>query len=99
MFSNVTSDWDTNMLYEVSITFVKGAVGFTTIYVIIAHHHWSCEFESHSGANYSIQHLCDKVCQWLATGRWFSPGTPVSSTNKTDRHDITEILLKVALNK
>jgi hypothetical protein len=29
---------------------------------------------------------------------WFSPDTPVSSTNKTDRHDITEILLKVALN-
>jgi hypothetical protein len=28
----------------------------------------------------------------------FSPGTPVSSTNKTDRHDINEILLKVALN-
>jgi hypothetical protein len=42
--------------------------------------------------------LCDKVCQWLATGRWFSPGTPVSSTNKTDRHDITEILCKMALN-
>jgi hypothetical protein len=33
-----------------------------------------------------------------ATGRGFSPGPPVSSTNKTDRHDITEILLKVALN-
>ena len=42
--------------------------------------------------------LCDKVCQWLVTGRWFSPAHPVSSTNKTDRHDITEILLKVALN-
>ena len=42
--------------------------------------------------------LCDKVCQWLAAGWWFSPGTPVSSTKKTDRHDITEILLKVALN-
>ena len=42
--------------------------------------------------------LCDKVCQWLATGRWFFPGSPVSSTNKTDRHDITEILLKMALN-
>jgi hypothetical protein len=27
-----------------------------------------------------------------------SPGPPVSSTNKTDRHDITEVLLKVALN-
>ena len=26
-------------------------------------------------------------------------GTPVSSTNKTDRHDITEILLKVALKR
>ena len=42
--------------------------------------------------------LCDKVCQWLAAGRWFSPGPPVSFTNKTDRHDITEILLKVVLN-
>jgi hypothetical protein len=42
--------------------------------------------------------LCDKVCQWLPTGRWFSPGPPVSSTNKTDLHDITEIFLKVALS-
>ena len=42
--------------------------------------------------------LCDKVCQWLAAGQWFSPGPPVSSTNKTDCHDITEILLKVVLN-
>ena len=40
----------------------------------------------------------DKVCQWLTTGWWFSPGTPVSSTNKTNRHDITEILLKMSLN-
>jgi hypothetical protein len=29
---------------------------------------------------------------------FFLPGTPVSSTNKTDCHNITEILLKVALN-
>jgi hypothetical protein len=29
---------------------------------------------------------------------WFSLGTPVSSTNKSDRYDITEILLKVMLN-
>jgi hypothetical protein len=41
--------------------------------------------------------LYEKVCQWLATGCWFYPGTPVSSTNKTDRHDKTEIWLKVAL--
>jgi hypothetical protein len=45
------------------------------------------------GEVYSIQ-----LCQWLMTGRWFSLGTPVSSTNKTDRHDTTEILLKVVLN-
>jgi hypothetical protein len=32
------------------------------------------------------------------TGQWFSPGPPVSSTNKTDLYDITEILLKVVLN-
>jgi hypothetical protein len=31
-------------------------------------------------------------------GRWFSPDTLVSSTNKTDRHEVTEIFLKVALN-
>jgi len=41
---------------------------------------------------------CDTACQSPAAGQWFSPGTPVSSTNKTDCHDITEILLKVALN-
>jgi len=35
---------------------------------------------------------CDKVCQWLATSQWFPP--PI----KTDCHDITEILLNVALN-
>jgi hypothetical protein len=39
-----------------------------------------------------------QVCQWLAAGQWFPPGTPVSSTNKTDYNDTTEILLKVALN-
>ena len=43
---------------------------------------------------YSIQHVIT-FCQWLVTGRWISPGTLVSSTNK---YDITEILLKVALN-
>jgi hypothetical protein len=42
--------------------------------------------------------LYTTLCQWLVLGRWFSPGTPVSFTNKTDRHDITEILLKMVLN-
>jgi hypothetical protein len=40
----------------------------------------------------------DKVYQLLAHGRWFSPGTPASSTTKTGRHDIAEILMKVVLN-
>jgi hypothetical protein len=40
----------------------------------------------------------NKVYQLLAHGRWFSPGTPASSTTKTGRHGIAEILLKVALN-
>jgi hypothetical protein len=34
---------------------------------------------------------CGNVFQWLATGLWFSSGTPVSSTNKFDHHDIAEI--------
>jgi hypothetical protein len=42
--------------------------------------------------------LCDKVCQWLAAGQWFSAGTLVPSPNITDHHDISDILLKVALN-
>ena len=50
------------------------------------------------GEMYSMQILCDKVCRLLATGRWFSSGTPVSLTNKTDCHDIVKISLKVALN-
>jgi hypothetical protein len=37
----------------------------------------------------------NKVYQLLAHGRWFSPA---SSFTKTGRHDIAEILLKVALN-
>ena len=47
------------------------------------------------GEVYLIQYYV--ICRWLSACRWFSPGTLVSSTNKTDRHDITEILLKVVL--
>ena len=41
----------------------------------------------------------DKVYLLLAQGRWFSPGTPDSSTTKTGRNNIAEILLKVALKQ
>jgi hypothetical protein len=40
----------------------------------------------------------DKAYQLLTHDRLFSLGTPASSTTKTGRHDIAEILLKVALN-
>jgi hypothetical protein len=62
-------------------------VGFTNTYAISA-------YQCRSGDTT----VCDKVCLWLMAGPWFSPDTPVSSTNKSDWHYITEILLKVALS-
>jgi hypothetical protein len=50
------------------------------------------------GEMHSIQHYVIDFVVDFATGRWFSPGFPVSSTNNTDRHDITEILLRVAFS-
>ena len=47
------------------------------------------------GEVYSIQHYVIKFISGLRQVSGFSPGMPVSSTNKTDSHDITEILLKV----
>jgi hypothetical protein len=45
---------------------------------------------------HSTRSASDKVYQLLAHGRWFSPA---SSTTKSGRHDMAEILLKVALNQ
>ena len=42
------------------------------------------------GDVYSIQHY--------VTDLWFSPDTPVSTTNNTNQHNLTEILLKVPNN-
>jgi hypothetical protein len=50
------------------------------------------KFENTNGV-ISIHKSKDSQCNG-----WFSPGTPGFSTNKPDRHDINEILLKVALN-
>jgi hypothetical protein len=38
--------------------------------------------------------LCNKVCHWLETGRWLSSGSLISSTTKSDLHDIAEICWK-----
>ena len=64
-------------------------VGTCTISV---YHHLNCEFEPRSW-----RRVLDKFGQWLATGQMVSQGTPLSPINKSDRHDITEILLKAAL--
>jgi hypothetical protein len=72
--------------------------GFTTTHAISDYHQQSYEFEPCSWRGVLETTLGDKVCQWLPTSRRFSPGAPVSSANNTDRHDIAEILLKVALN-
>jgi hypothetical protein len=69
-------------------------VGFTTTCAISAYHHWSCVFKSCSLPGVLNTIFFDEACQWLGTSQWFSP---VFSTNKTDHHDITEILSKVAL--
>ena len=64
----------------------KWSVSFK--WVQLYHQYVDCEFEFDTT-------LCDKVCRWLtAGGRFFR----VSPPNKIDRHDITEVLLKVALN-
>ena len=56
---------------------------------------WLCKLQKRCNR---LAAASDKVYQMLAHGRWFFPCTPASSTTKTGRHDITEILLKVALN-
>jgi hypothetical protein len=57
---------------------------------------FNATFSSISAISWRPVLVIYKVYQLLAHGRWFSPGT--SSTTKTGRHDIAEILLKVALN-
>ena len=69
-------------------------VGFTTTYAISTYHHYCCEFESRSCRGVLDITSCDKVYQWLATGRCFSP---VPHTYEIECRNITEILLKVAL--
>ena len=62
-------------------------VGFTTTYAISAYYHQRCDFEPCSCRGVLDTTLCDKVCPWLAAGQCFSPGTPVSSTNKTEKYN------------
>ena len=74
-------------------------VGCTTIYAISTNEHYGCEYESHSSEVYSIRHYVMKfVSDLQQIGGFSGYSTLVSSTNKTDRHDMADIFLKVALN-
>ena len=73
-------------------------VGFITTNAISAYHHYRCEFKSHSGWVYSIQHYVIKFVSELRQVDGFLRVSRDSSINKTDRHNITEMLLQVALN-
>ena len=89
-----TYDWNTAWSYGPDRMEI---VRFITTYAINAYHHYRCEFEPHAGDVYSIQH--NVIMFSVTCGRSaVSPGTLVSSTIKTDCHDMTEILLKMALN-
>ena len=81
----------------------------TLSYVLeIVHYYDLCPFTiflsrpSWSFGSWIYKYLCNQChsfhhlsCEFEF---WFSPHTPVSATNKTDLHDITEILLKVVFN-
>ena len=58
-------------------------------FIFINSHAWILFFINSRLIIILIWFLCDKVCQWLAAGRWFFQGTPVSSTNKTGRIKLT----------
>jgi hypothetical protein len=58
---------------------------------------WATGFVNYKKGFTRLEAASEKVYQLLAHDQWFSPGTPASSTTKTGRHDIAEILLKVAL--
>ena len=75
-------------------------VGFTTTYVISAYHYKVHKSNPTRGEVYSLQHYMIKFVSDLrqVSGFLWVLHTWLSSTNKTDCHNITETLLKVALN-
>ena len=62
----------------------------TNSYAFSAYQHWSCELKSRTCRGVINTILYDKVCQCLAEGLWFSSSTPISSSNYTDHHKITD---------
>jgi hypothetical protein len=73
-------------------------VGFKTTYASSAYHHQRSEFESSAGEVCTIQHYVISFVSDLQQISGFLPVLGFPHTNKTDRHDITEIVLRVVLN-
>ena len=91
---NVTWDcFDQSNFYISRINFIEWN---NMIYVLFINPFLPGESWPWSYGSWIYNYICNQCLppQWLTTARWFSPGPPISSTNKTDRHDITEILLK-----
>jgi hypothetical protein len=105
IFSNVYLRWLCVLSNRINLRI--SVAWLNTIYIC------HCIFRSKSSWPSSDSNFVTRYCPksspswWWSYGRWtyifvqvsgFSPGTPASSTNKIDRHDIADILLKVALN-
>ena len=63
---------------------------------ISAHHHYTSNTDKYQYL--SPTRMSSYITMKVPLNIIYFLGTPVSSTNKTDRHDVTEILMKVALN-
>ena len=58
----------------------------------VAYHHLRCEYKSRSWRGVvDTTYIIKFVSGLRQVGRWFSPYTAVSFTNKTDHHDLAEI--------
>ena len=71
--------------------------GLTTLRLITGNNNGEDRLCKLQKGVHSTHSASDKAYQFLTHGRWFSPGTSAYSTPRTGRHDIAEILLKVAL--
>ena len=73
---------------------------YTNVQVITSHLYCHCKMIYNNYNNFYKTIFGINLCSHAFISvlfNWFSPGTPVSSTNKTECNDITEILLRVAL--
>jgi hypothetical protein len=64
-------------------------VELTTTYAISSDHYQRCEFEFRSWRGVLDTTLCNKVCQWIVAGRWYSTGALFPPPIKTNYYTIT----------